>query len=206
MSFPTGTPPVIEVRNGGGLAFVQVVLPTAPSIQKIGGADASGNGLRFAAPRAAGAHELTDFRPTTDEATLAKSPDVGAWRVEVADKAPKRAAQFLTVISVADDGSASVPPTAQRLAASSDAEAVLLGNSLVTVFRKSSVSDREYSFAIDRPLNYRYLLTGLLPGQSYAVTITPGGPAGPSTVTVSPSASGSYRASLNGVLSIGRLS
>jgi hypothetical protein len=206
MNFPAGAPPTLEVRNGGGLAFVQVVVPPAAAIQKVGGADASGNGLRFAAPSAGGSQALTDYRPAVDEATLAKSADVGAWRIEIADKAPKRAAEFLTVISVADDGAVSVPPSATRLAASSDAEAILLGNALVAVFRKSSVSDREYSFLVDRPLNHRYILTGLLPGQPYAVTVTPGGAGKPSTVSVSPSAGGTRRASPNGVLVIGRLS
>ena len=206
MAFSAGAPPAIEVRNGGGLAFVQVVLPVSPAIRKIGGADASGNGLRFAAPAAGGSHALTDFRPTSSEATLAKSPDVGAWRVEITDKAAQRSSQFLTVISVGDDGAVSVPPTAQRLAASSDAEAVVLGGSLVAVFRKSSVSGSDYSFNIERPLGHRYLLTGLLPGQAYAVTVKPGATAGaPSTVSVTPSASGAYRASANGVLAIRQL-
>lgn len=195
---------LVEVRNGGGLAYLQTLLPAAPKLRKIGGADASGAGWRFAAPQRQpdGSYQLTDFRPKATEAKLATEGDMGAWRVEVTDAQPKALSTFLHVISVADDGSVSAPPAARRLAADAGTEAVLLGESLVAVFRAQGLQGTSHGLKVDNPRGRRYLVTGLAPNQAYAMNVSLVIGSTLSYVTFTPSSSGAYRTTAQGVLTV----
>ena len=204
VSVTPGVAPVAEVRNGGGLAFLQTLLPVSPSICKIGGVNTTGTDFRFAVSRNGpdcNAASFTNYLPTTAQATLDKDPDVGAWRIEVTDTQGRDVAQFLHVISVADDG-ALAPPAARRLSAAAGTEAVLVGDSLIAVFRQRGPQDRTHAFRVEEPLRRRMIVTGLLPNEPYAVSITPIINSALSLVTVAPSATGTYRSSAQGVVTV----
>jgi hypothetical protein len=198
-----GVPPVTVLRNGGGLAFLQTLLPVAPSLCKVGGGRPDGSGFRFAVASTTdcNAAVFTDYRPTTDEATMAKDPDVGAWRLEVTDTQGRDSAQFLHVISVADDGT-TAPPAARRLTAEAGTEAVLVGDSLIAVFRQKGFQDRTHSFRVEAPNQRRMIVTGLVPNELYALTVTPVINTALSQVVLQPSATGTYRASSQGVVTV----
>jgi len=197
---------LIEVRNGGGLAYLQTLLPASPRLRKIGGANASGADWRFAAPQrqADGSYPLVNFRPGSKvtEAKLAAAADSGAWRVEITDAQPKAQANFLHVISVADDGTVSAPPAARRLAADAGTEALMLGESVVAVFRSQGVQGSSHSLKIDNPSGRRYIVTGLVPNQAYAMNVSPVPNSTLSQVTFTPSSTGAYRSSSQGVLTV----
>jgi hypothetical protein len=198
-----GVPLITRVRNGGGLAFLQTLLPVAPSLCKVGGGRPDGSGFRFAVASAidCNAAVFTDHRPTTDEATMAKDPDVGAWRLEVIDTQGKDLAQFLHVISVADDGTAA-PPAARRLTADPGTEAVLVGDALIAVFRQRGLQDRTHGFRVEEPNRRQMIVTGLVPNELYALNVSPVINTALSQVTLQPSATGTYRASSQGVVTV----
>ncbi|MBN8232623.1 heparinase II/III family protein [Corallococcus macrosporus] len=199
-----GAAPVTRVRNGGGMAFLQTLLPAAPSLCKVGGVTANGPDFRFAVssnPQVCGTASYTNFAPTTAEATMAQDPDVGAWRIEVTDTQGQETAQFLHVISVADEG-VTAPPAARRLTADAGTEAVLVGDSLIAVFPQRGIQQSTHGFRVEGAGRQRMIITGLSPNQSYALSITPIINTALSQVTFTPSTTGTYRSTSQGVLTV----
>lgn len=209
-----GRAPLLEIRNGGAMAFVETLIPLAPQMRKVGGIAPSGNSYRFAV-RSPQSNVYTGYAPvnygsgqTMTEVELDKVEDAGSWRVEISDTSPTKLARFLNVISVADDGSAA-PPAATHLPADSTTEAIQLGAtgmSLVLVLPKQPPQVKSHGLRVADPYATRYLVTGLIPDQYYSVSVTPvAGDPGP-RVSFAPSGSMTpYRSSVNGVLSIERL-
>ncbi|NMO15673.1 heparinase II/III domain-containing protein [Pyxidicoccus fallax] len=197
-----GVTPVTEVRNGGAVAFLQTLLPAAPGLCKIGGFTPNGPDYRFAVssnPQDCGTASFSNFATTKSEATLAQDPDVGAWRVEVVDTQGKETAQFLHVISVADEG-VTAPPPARRLTADAGTEAVLLGNSLVVVFPQRGLQQSSHGLRIEGLGRNRMIVTGLLPNTLYALNVQLIINTSLSQVTLTPSTTGTYRSSAQGVV------
>lgn len=193
-----------EIVNGDGSAFLQTLLPAAPVLRKIGGVVPGGASHRFTAPvrQADGRHVLQDFPLAgVSEATLAAASDAGAWRLEVTDATPKAVAHFLHVISVADSGSVGTPPAARRLQADPGTEALLLGESLVVVFRQRGVAGAGHTWRAENALSRRSIVTGLQPNQKYAMRSAPPRVGSKlQQVSLVPDPLGSLRASPQGVL------
>jgi hypothetical protein len=122
--------------------------------------------------------------------------------VEVTDVQPRALSTFLHVISVADDGSVSAPPAARRLTADAGTEAVLLGESLVAVFRAQGLQGTSHGLKVDNPRGRRYIVTGLAPNQAYAMNVSLVIGSTLSYVTFTPSSSGAYRTTAQGVLTV----
>ena len=160
LDFASGASRMLTVRNGGGMATVQTLLPLDATVLKVGGsADSCGQGSAGALAkdcRFTSRHRLAgdtyawrNYAPV-ENTNLFGAGDNGAWRIEIG--APNNAAgvpviapgapqYFLHVIGVADNDNGNgmaAAPAALRLAADPNTEAVLLGTSNVVVFNKDA--------------------------------------------------------------------
>lgn len=69
------------------------------------------------------------------------------------------------------------------------------------MFRQKGFQDRTHSFRVEMP-NRRMIVTGLVPNELYALTVTPVSNTALSQVVLRPSTAGTYRASSQGVVTV----
>jgi hypothetical protein len=192
----------ITIRNGYGMLFAQALLPENPVLTKVGGTDTSGD-YRFMVPvkDANGNYQYQNFGLTTSASEVAKNPDVGAWRIEITAPTPTGREYFLNVLSVADNGAVSAPPTAQNLS-TPDVAALLLADQKHIVFAKAdqpAVSVQWNTPNAQAPS----LVAGLVPDTIFVGYVVPSGSMdAPYTVALQQNAGGTLRSSSQGLLAI----
>lgn len=186
----------VTIRNGGGMLFSQTLLPVNPVLTKIGGQDVSGD-HRFLvqAQDQYGNYQYQNFPPSPDPGTA--DADMGAWRIEVTAPVPSQREYFLNVLSIADNGAASAPPSAQNLSSDSTAVA-LLGNTQLVAFNKNDQTAAQLTW--DVPIaDVRMIVAGLQPNTVYSGAVSGNGPY---TINLYPDQNGQLLASSHGVLTV----
>lgn len=196
LGYSAGQERIVTIRNGGGMLTAQTILPLDASVRKVGGAQEGGSGCaqtnlgtgevaangadcRFTVRRrqADGSYLWRNQTPLVSTQQSLTS-DVGAWRLEVAAPvAPALNAPeyFLHVLAVADNDGGTGPaaaPSATRLSAAANTEALLLGGQLHTLFNREVAPAARLDWV--SPLaSGAILATGLKPGVHYALTSAP---------------------------------
>ena len=196
LGYSAGQERIVTIRNGGGMLTAQTILPFNASVRKVGGVQEGGSGCaqtnpgtgevagngadcRFTVRRrqANGSYLWRNQTPLVSTQQSLTS-DVGAWRLEVAAPvAPALNAPeyFLHVLAVADNDGGTGPaaaPSAARLSAAANTEALLLGGQLHTLFNREVAPAARLDWV--SPLaSGAILATGLKPGVHYALTSAP---------------------------------
>jgi hypothetical protein len=217
---------MFTIRNGGGMATVQTILPQNATILSVGGLNNS-QVLCDQADTALTTSESTEPRngdcrfmvqmPQADGSYLWKNanysknfderglPDIGAWRLEVsAPSAPAAGTPqyFLHVIGVADNdkgGGPVEPLAAQRLVGSANTEALLLASSLTLLFNRDAqpAAAMAWTSATQAPT---FLATGLKPSTHYVLSATPTAGGYAMRLQESPAAAATHTSSAEGVI------
>ncbi|MES2161865.1 MAG: heparinase II/III family protein [Pseudomonadota bacterium] len=193
LAFADGAARQVTVRNQGGMATIQTLLPENATVLKVGGTSAScpqvkqvmeggdggvANDCRFTVrDMSSGSAVWRNYAPLAeaDKFNIAKV-DYGAWRLEVGGPVSQANVPqyFLHVIGVADNDNGSglsAMPSAQRLVADSDTEAVRLGTSTVILFNRNSAPATSLSFVADLS-QPSILATGLKPDAAFSLLTT----------------------------------
>ncbi len=153
------------VRNGGGMLFIDTLLPAGALARKIGGRSGSMD-YRFMAPDAESGL-LINIPP--DEEPEPTPPDLGAWRIEITAPVPTEHEEFLHILSIADDTENLLPPSAVLLDATGGVACILNGT-LVIAFRDDRNAVEQISFEMPNTAK-RVLAFGFTPGDSYSYDV-----------------------------------
>ncbi|SHN27915.1 Heparinase II/III-like protein [Duganella sacchari] len=185
MGFSNGAARQVTVRNQGGMATIQTLLPENAAILKVGGTAADclqadnkiAKDCRFTVRDNGPGGVWRNYAPGTgiNDFKIANA-DAGAWRLEIGTQSSVQGQPqfYLHVISVADNDNgtgAASPPATQRLPADSSTEAVCLGVNTVLLFNRNSEPATSLSFVA--PLSQPAILaTGLKPETAYVLLST----------------------------------
>lgn len=194
LGFANGADRILTVRNGGGMATVQTLLPLNATVLKVGGTgsncrqDAAGTlarDCRFTSreQQSDGTYLWRNYAPVSSQNTFVAG-DNGTWRMEIglpndADGkpilAPGAAQHFLHVIGVAvNDGKPGVavaPKVSLLKSDESSTAAVLLGGSIVIAFGKGRLeaASLDWTTSVKEP---SILALGLKINQAYTLKST----------------------------------
>lgn len=225
LGYQPGQERIVTVRNGGGMLTAQTILPLNANVRKVGGAQEGGNGCaqtdlatgaaagngadcRFTVRRRqADGSYLWRNQTAAASAQQSSSTDVGAWRLEVtAPAAPALNAPeyFLHVLAVADNDGGAGPaaaPSAARLPAAANTEALLLGGQLHALFNRDAAPAARMDW-VSTLASGAVIATGLKPGAHYALTSAPAASGYAWSLVEAAAGSGTHASSDQGVLSI----